>query len=103
MAVLRLNAFDANATHPARHFVHYDRPAAVRYDRCARELGYLHAKYGSAGATGNHFLKCIRYVSGLRCRAVHDPHWMRAGYDPRAYQRNPGPGDGQALEMQNQW
>src|SRR5205085_8921843 len=39
-----------DATHPARHFVHHDRPAAVRYDRCARELAHLHAEHGSAGA-----------------------------------------------------
>ena len=31
------------------------------------------------------FSKCIRNMPGLRRRAVLDPHWMRAGYDPRIY------------------
>src|SRR5215467_12183807 len=75
--------FAQNDSQTPQHLIRYDRPAAVRYDRCAWELGYLHAEYGSASATGDHFLECIRNVSCLRRRAIHDPHWMRAGYDPR--------------------
>src|SRR5438445_9012887 len=77
--------FAQNDSQTPRHLVYYDRPAAVRYDRCARELAYLYPEYGPPGATRNHFFECIRNVSGLRRCAVHDPHWMRAGYDPRVY------------------
>src|SRR6476646_2854632 len=71
---------------PARHLVHHDRPAAVRYDSCAREFAHLHAEHGSAGAKGNQFFERIRDLPSLRCCALHDPHRMRTGDDPSVHE-----------------
>jgi hypothetical protein len=72
----------------------------IRYDRCSRQLAHLHAEHGSAGAKGNQFFERIRDLPSLRCRALHNPHRMRAGDDPSVQQCEGKCCGGQAVEME---